>query len=54
MHLMNNETKLDITLSDMYVGFCMLARVQAEQRVDAIKRMADDSKQLHFQQLLGK
>ena len=46
MHLLNNETKLDITLSDMYVGLRMLARVQAERRVDAIKTMAEKSKSL--------
>ena len=53
MHLLNNETKLDITLSDMYVGLRMLARVQAERRVDAIKTMAAKSKSLsrgEFQQ----
>jgi sn1-specific diacylglycerol lipase len=57
MYLMNNETKMDITLSDMYIGLRMLARVQSERRVDAIKRMAAKSKQIQsgaFNKVVGK
>ena len=49
MCLLNNNTKMDLTLSDMYVGFKSLARVQAEKKVQALKKIASaemDSKVL--------
>ena len=33
MEFANNETKVGVVLSDMYVGGKMLARVQAERRM---------------------
>jgi len=36
MEFANNDTKLGIVLSDMYVGGKLLARVQAERRMNAI------------------
>lgn len=46
MHLMNNETNLKIVLSDMYVGFKLLGRKQAERRIEAVTRLAHKSKLL--------
>jgi hypothetical protein len=46
MNLMNNETKLDVVFSDMYVGLKLLGRVQAEQRLHAIKLLSDKNKML--------
>ena len=40
MCLLNNSTKMDLTLSDIYIGFKTLARVQAEKKVHALKRIA--------------
>ena len=37
MEFANNETKVGVVLSDMYVGGKMLARVQAERRFKAIQ-----------------
>ena len=37
MHLFNNDTQLNIVLSDMYCGFRMLARVQREKRYSELK-----------------
>lgn len=56
MNLMNNETKLDVVFSDMFVGLKLLGRVQAEQRVDAIKVLSEKSKMLrrrHSKDLCG-
>mmetsp|Transcript_29580 Transcript_29580/g.59412 ORF Transcript_29580/g.59412 Transcript_29580/m.59412 type:complete len:985 (+) Transcript_29580:263-3217(+) len=39
MEFANNDTKVDVTLSDMYVGLKMLARVQGERRVEAIRNL---------------
>jgi hypothetical protein len=38
MHLFNNDTKLNIVLSDMYCGFLMLSRAQRERRCRELKR----------------
>ncbi|KAL7463832.1 hypothetical protein ACHAXS_004182 [Conticribra weissflogii] len=43
MEFANNDTKIDVTLSDMYVGLKMLARVQGERRVDAIRNLHKSS-----------
>mmetsp|Transcript_21209 Transcript_21209/g.42636 ORF Transcript_21209/g.42636 Transcript_21209/m.42636 type:complete len:977 (-) Transcript_21209:10-2940(-) len=45
MGFANNDTKLDIVLSDMYIGAKMLARVQAERRLLAIQRLQQTSNQ---------
>ncbi len=37
MELLNFQTKLDIVLSDIYVGLHMLARSQLEERERAIQ-----------------
>ncbi len=39
MKFVNNDTKLDIVLSDVYVAGKLLARVQAERRLIAIQRL---------------
>jgi len=46
MCLLNNQTKLGLVLSDMYVGMRMLSRVQAEKKAQAIDKMAKKSKLL--------
>lgn len=43
MDFANNDTKLDLVLSDMYVGGKLLARVQAERRLIAIQRLQQTS-----------
>ncbi len=43
MGLANNDTSLDLVLSDMYVGLKLLARVQAERRYSAIMRIQHSS-----------
>jgi hypothetical protein len=43
MEFANNDTKLDLVLSDMYVGGKLLARVQAERRLIAIQRLQQTS-----------
>ncbi|KAL7535163.1 hypothetical protein ACHAXR_006312 [Thalassiosira sp. AJA248-18] len=40
MCLLKNQTKLDLVLTDIYVGMRMLSLVQAEKKVEAIKMMA--------------
>mmetsp|Transcript_34896 Transcript_34896/g.78621 ORF Transcript_34896/g.78621 Transcript_34896/m.78621 type:complete len:993 (-) Transcript_34896:106-3084(-) len=40
MCLLNNSTKMDLTLSDIYIGFKSLARVQAEKKIQALKKTA--------------
>jgi len=49
MCLLNNETKLDLVLSDIYCGMRMLSNVQAERKVEAIKKMARTNKALRKQ-----
>ena len=49
MGLLNNQTKLDLVLSDIYLGMRMLSNVQAERKVDAIKKMAKKNKVLSRQ-----
>ena len=44
MEFANNDTKLDLVLSDMYVGGKLLARVQAERRLIAIQRLQQTRK----------
>ena len=39
MEFANNDSKVDVVLSDMYVGLKMLARVQAERRMMAIQNI---------------
>ena len=39
MEFANNDTKVGLVLSDMYVGGKMLARVQAERRFSAIQQL---------------
>ena len=46
MCLLNNQTKLGLVLSDMYVGMKMLSRVQGERKVEAIKTLAKKNKLL--------
>eukprot|EP00804_Cyclotella_cryptica_P026509 CCRYP_008141-RB/>CCRYP_008141-RB protein AED:0.08 eAED:0.08 QI:258/1/1/1/0.63/0.5/12/1927/500 len=41
MEFANNDTKVDIVLSDMYVGGKLLARVQAERRFVAIQKLKE-------------
>mmetsp|Transcript_31919 Transcript_31919/g.65102 ORF Transcript_31919/g.65102 Transcript_31919/m.65102 type:complete len:841 (-) Transcript_31919:700-3222(-) len=36
----NNDTKMDIVFSDLYVGLKLLARIQKERRLDAMKHIA--------------
>ena len=43
MEFANNDTQLGLTLSDMYVGGKLLARVQAERRVKAIQELQQTS-----------
>ena len=43
MGLVNNNTSLDMVLSDMYVGLKLLARVQAERRYNAIMQIQHSS-----------
>lgn len=43
MEFANNDTKMDLVLSDMYVGGKLLARVQAERRLIAIQRLQQTS-----------
>jgi len=45
MGFANNDTHLDIVLSDMYIGGKLLARVQAERRLLAIQRLQQTSNQ---------
>ena len=44
MELLNFDTKLDIVLSDVYVGLHMLARDQLEEREKAIQLAMKKSK----------
>ena len=39
MEFANNEAKTDVVLSDMYVGGKLLARVQAERRIEGIMKI---------------
>ena len=39
MEFANNESKVDVVLSDMYVGGKLLARVQAERRMNGIIKL---------------
>lgn len=43
MEFANNDTKVGLVLSDMYVGGKMLARVQAERRFAAIQTLQQAS-----------
>ncbi|KAL7535218.1 hypothetical protein ACHAXR_007620 [Thalassiosira sp. AJA248-18] len=43
MEFANNDTKVGAVLSDMYVGMKMLARVQAERRMNAIQMLQRDA-----------
>jgi len=43
MEFANNETKVGVVLSDMYVGGKLLARVQAERRMRAIQMLQSSS-----------
>eukprot|EP00579_Thalassiosira_antarctica_P010681 CAMPEP_0201912116 /NCGR_PEP_ID=MMETSP0903-20130614/2870_1 /ASSEMBLY_ACC=CAM_ASM_000552 /TAXON_ID=420261 /ORGANISM="Thalassiosira antarctica, Strain CCMP982" /LENGTH=1009 /DNA_ID=CAMNT_0048447001 /DNA_START=24 /DNA_END=3053 /DNA_ORIENTATION=- len=49
MCLLNNQTRLDLVLSDIYLGMRMLSNVQAERKVEAIKKMAKKNKLLQRQ-----
>lgn len=51
MGLLDNDVKLDLTLSDFYVGMRMLSRVQGERKVTAVKKMAKGSKESRLIQL---
>lgn len=44
MCLLNNETTLELVLTDIYLGMRMLSLVQAEKKVEAIKKMSLKSK----------
>jgi hypothetical protein len=46
MGLANNDTSLDLVLSDMYVGLMLLARVQAERRYSAIMQIQHSSNEV--------
>jgi hypothetical protein len=43
MEFANNDAKVDITLSDIYVGGKLLARVQAERRYMTIQKLKESS-----------
>jgi hypothetical protein len=43
MEFANNDAKVDITLSDIYVGGKLLARVQAERRYITIQKLKESS-----------
>ncbi|KAL3796024.1 hypothetical protein HJC23_013081 [Cyclotella cryptica] len=45
MEFANNDAKVDVVLSDMYVGGKLLARVQAERRFLAIQKLKTTSNQ---------
>jgi 23S rRNA U2552 (ribose-2'-O)-methylase RlmE/FtsJ len=47
MEFANNDAKVDVVLSDMYVGGKLLARVQAERRFLAIQKLKTTSKKIH-------
>jgi len=49
MCLLNNQTKMDLVLTDIYLGIRMLSNVQSGKKVDAIKKMAKRSKFLSRQ-----
>lgn len=51
MCLLNNEAKFDFVLTDIYFGMRMLSLIQAEDKVDAIKKMAAKNKLLKRQLL---
>jgi len=44
MGLLNNQTKMDLVLTDIYLGTRMLSNVQSEKKVDAIKKMSKKDK----------
>lgn len=46
MCLLNNQTNLDLTMTDIYVGMRMLSLIQAENKIKAIKSMASTNKVL--------
>lgn len=43
MEFANNDTKLDLVLSDVYIGGKLLARVQAQRRAKAIQELQQAS-----------
>lgn len=45
MEFANNDAKVDVVLSDIYVGGNLLARVQAERRFLAIQKLKTTSNQ---------
>jgi hypothetical protein len=45
MEFTNNDAKVDVVLSDMYVGGKLLARVQAERRYLTIQKLKETSKE---------
>jgi hypothetical protein len=45
MEFTNNDAKVDVVLSDMYVGGKLLARVQAERRYMTIQKLKETSNQ---------
>ena len=47
MEFANNDAKLDLVLSDMYVGGKLLARVQAERRLKAIQSLQETSNEMN-------
>jgi len=53
MEFANNETKMDIVLSDIVVGFKILARLQAEKRVKAAGKVASQFAETKDQDDLG-
>jgi hypothetical protein len=52
MEFANNDAKVDVVLSDMYVGGKLLARVQAERRFLAIQKLKTTSNQQQNESLV--